>query len=101
VTLRSNNAGPVRQHERPAELAPVALRCRKAPQPRIDITQPVERQPAYLRLADVAALLGKSVRTISSWEARGLLRVIRPAGGTPLVSRTEIERLLREGATNG
>lgn len=74
-------------------------RRRAAAQARIDVSQPLERQPAYLRFADVAALLGKSVRTISSWEQRGLLRVTRPAGGTPLVSRVEIERLLREGGT--
>lgn len=71
-------------------------RRRAAAQPRVDITLPIERQPAYLRLADVAALLGKSIRTISSWEARGLLRVRRPAGGTPLVEKSEIERLFSQ-----
>ena len=69
----------------------------REPRSSIDVTMPIERQPAYLRLADVAALLGKSVRTISSWEQRGLLRVTRPAGGAPLIARAEIERLLSEG----
>jgi predicted site-specific integrase-resolvase len=62
----------------------------------IDITLPITEQPAYLRIADAAALLRRSVRTIAHWEQRGLLRVLRPAGGAPLISRTEIERLLGE-----
>jgi hypothetical protein len=71
-------------------------RGREALAARIDITVPIDRQPAYLRFADVAALLGKSVRTIASWEAQGHLRVLRLAGGTPLVERREVERLLSE-----
>ncbi|HET8932216.1 MAG TPA: hypothetical protein VFN67_02195 [Polyangiales bacterium] len=71
----------------------------REPRSSIDVTLPIERQPAYLRLADVAALLGKCVRTISSWEQRGLLRVTRPAGGSPLVARSEVERLLSEGTS--
>ncbi len=64
----------------------------------IDVTQPLTNQPAYLRLADAAALLRRSVRTIAHWEARGLIRVSRPAGGAPLIERAEIERLLSEGS---
>lgn len=79
-----------------SEASAVRGRARE-PRASIDLTLPIERQPAYLRLADVAALLGRSVRTISSWEQRGLLRVTRPAGGAPLIARTEVERLLTEG----
>ena len=78
---------------------PTAARDRsREPRSTIDVTLPIERQPAYLRLADVAALLGRSVRTISSWEQRGLLRVTRPAGGAPLIARAEVQRLLDEGS---
>lgn len=70
---------------------------RKGARSRVDITLPIERQPAYLTFADVGALLGKCVRTISSYEQRGLLRVLRPAGGNPLIERSEVERLLTEG----
>jgi hypothetical protein len=66
--------------------------------PIIDITKPLDQQPAFLRLADAAALLRRSVRTLAHWEARGLLRVARPAGGSPLIARSEIERLLAEGS---
>lgn len=77
-----------------------AARARsREPRSTIDVTLPIERQPAYLRLADVAALLGRSVRTISSWEQRGLMRVTRPAGGAPLIARSEVERLLTEGSS--
>jgi excisionase family DNA binding protein len=74
------------------------VRQRKAARVRIDITLPIERQPFYLTVADVAAIFGKSTRTIAMWEQKGLLRVSRPAGGTPLISRSEVERLLTEGA---
>lgn len=72
-------------------------RRRESPRVSVDITVPIERQRAYLRPADVAALLGKSVRTIAIWEQKGLLRVTRPAGGAPLIARSEVERLLAEG----
>ena len=64
----------------------------------IDLSRPINEQPAHLRLAEAAALLRRSVRTLAHWEARGLLRVIRPAGGAPLIARSELERLLAEGA---
>ena len=103
ATISLREADESRQRDAvPAVSAPSRpARKRGEPQARIDVTKPLECQPAYLRFADVAALLGKSVRTISSWEQRGLLRVMRPAGGTPIVSRVELERLLREGAANG
>jgi hypothetical protein len=80
-----------------------AARQRKPARVRIDVTLPIERQPFYLTLADVAAIFGKSTRTIAMWEQKGLLRVTRPAGGAPLVARSEVERLLAEGtgAVNG
>ena len=64
----------------------------------IDLSRPINEQPSWLRLAEAAALLRRSVRTLAHWEARGLLRVVRPAGGAPLIARSEIERLLEEGA---
>jgi hypothetical protein len=75
-----------------------AARQPKAARVRIDIRQPIESQPAYMSQADVAALLGNTVRTIARWEQLGLIRVIRPCGGNPLIARSEVERLLSEGA---
>ena len=73
-------------------------RARKAARVRIDVTLPIERQPFYLTVADVAAIFGKSTRTIAMWEQKGLLRVTRPAGGNPVICRSEVERILNEGA---
>jgi hypothetical protein len=64
----------------------------------IDINLPINEQPAYLNMQEAAALLRRSTRALARWEARGLLHVLRPAGGNPLVERAEIERLLAEGA---
>jgi hypothetical protein len=64
----------------------------------IDINRPITDQPAYLSVPEAAALLRRSTRALARWEARGLLRVLRPAGGNPLVARAEIERLLADGA---
>lgn len=64
----------------------------------IDLSKPLQQQPFLLRVPQAAALLGRTTRTLRAWEARGLLRVVRPAGGAPLIERTEIERLLAEGA---
>lgn len=65
----------------------------------IDITRPIHDQPAYLSLPEAAALLRRSTRALARWESRGLLRVMRPAGGNPIVARSELERLLSEGAS--
>ena len=59
---------------------------------------PLTSQPIFLRVPEAAALLRRSTRTLRSWETRGLLRVVRPAGGAPLIARAEIERLLSEGS---
>jgi excisionase family DNA binding protein len=63
---------------------------------RINLSRPLNEQPALLRLREAAALLGRTDRTLRSWEARGLIRFVRPAGGVPLVERSELERLLNE-----
>lgn len=63
----------------------------------IDLTAPIEKQPAYLTIAEAAAYLRCSTRALARWEARGLLRFVRPAAGYPLVPRCEIQRLLGEG----
>lgn len=64
----------------------------------IDLSAPVATLPAYVTLPEAAAYLRRSPRALARWEARGLLRVTRPAGGNPIVARDEVERLLREGA---
>jgi hypothetical protein len=64
----------------------------------IDIRRPIADQPAYLRIPEAAALLRRSPRTLALWEQQGLIRMVRPAGGLPVIERTEIERLMREGA---
>ena len=58
----------------------------------------VENLPALNSLDDTAAFFGRTTRTMRSWVSRGLMRVIRPCGGNPMVPRGEIERVLREGA---
>lgn len=65
----------------------------------IDVAKPIHEQPTLLQLREAAALLRATTRTLNRWEATGRLRVLRPAGGAPLVARAEIERLLDEGAT--
>ena len=60
-------------------------------------SRPTEGLPRLLTLAETAEVCRRSVRTIASWRAKGLLRVVRIAGGPPLVERTELERLLSEG----
>jgi hypothetical protein len=64
----------------------------------IDVRRPISDQPAYLSLPEAAALLRRSTRALARWEGRGLLRVLRPAGGNPIIERAELERLLSEAA---
>ena len=52
--------------------------------------------PRLLTLTETAALLRRSNRTIRRWVSVGLLKTVRSGGGWPLVSRSEIERMLRE-----
>jgi hypothetical protein len=65
----------------------------------IDLAAPVSALPAWLTLPEAAAYMRRSTRALARWEARGLLRVVRPAGGNPLVARAELERLLSQGAS--
>lgn len=53
--------------------------------------------PKLCTRAEAAKALRRNDRSIDRWIAKGLLRAIRPAGGHPLIPRTEIERLLVEG----
>lgn len=71
---------------------------RTKPALHIDISAPLAEQPRFLTVPEAAAFLRRSTRALARWEALGLLRVVRPAGGNPLVERSEIERLLIEGA---
>jgi hypothetical protein len=71
---------------------------RHSVQTTIDVSRPISEQPAYLSLSEAAALLRRSTRALARWEGRGLLRVLRPAGGNPIIERAELERLLSEGA---
>jgi excisionase family DNA binding protein len=47
----------------------------------------------YLRAADIARLTGVSIRTARRWIAKRLLASAR-VGGTRLVAKSELERLL-------
>ena len=44
------------------------------------------------------AQTGIKMRTWHRWASKGLVRVIRPAGGHPRIPRAEVERVLREAA---
>lgn len=63
----------------------------------IDLTLPIDKQPFNLTVPEAAAYLRRSTRCLAHWEAKGLIRVLRPAGGFPLIPRSEVERILREG----
>jgi excisionase family DNA binding protein len=71
---------------------------RIAPPLSIDLSLPISQQPAYLRATEAAAYLRRDIRTLRNWEARGLIKVHRPCGGYPLIPRSEVERILSEGA---
>lgn len=73
--------------------------ARLKPQLGIDISAPLAAQPRYLTLPEAALLLRRSTRALNRWESLGLIRVIRPAGGNPLIERGEIERILDEGTS--
>jgi excisionase family DNA binding protein len=74
---------PVRQHDSTVD----------------DIVAEIVRDlPALITIDAAAGLLAKSERTIRSYIGRGLLRAFRPCGGAPRIPRSEIERVLREGA---
>jgi len=63
----------------------------------IDLSAPVGALPRYLTIPEAAAYLRRSTRALTRWEAKGLLRFTRPAGGNPLIERGELERLIAEG----
>jgi excisionase family DNA binding protein len=86
MTLAIPQAGAVRQHD--AVLDEI-------------VAQIVRDLPALLSIDAAGDVLGKSGRTIRSYIARGLIRAIRPCGGTRLIPRSEIARVLREGAADG
>jgi excisionase family DNA binding protein len=54
--------------------------------------------PRLLKPIEAANILRRTPRTIRRWISLGLLQAVRPAGGNPLIPRSEIERLLTEGA---
>ena len=59
---------------------------------------PGNNLPRHLRIAEFAAEVRRSERTVRSWIARGLITATRPCGGYPLIARSELERILAEGA---
>lgn len=67
--------------------------------PQLDISRPLADLPNLLTMGEAARYLRLSTRALRRWRALGLLTVTRPANGFPLVARSEIERLLREGAS--
>lgn len=54
--------------------------------------------PALMTQSEVATYLRCSERSIRRWEARGLLKSIRPGGpeSNPLYSREELQRFLKK-----
>lgn len=77
---------------------PLSERAKPRPAPRIsiDITKPLSELPRFLTVREVAAYVRRSTRTISTWEQRGLIRVLRPAGGYPIIENAEVARILAE-----
>jgi excisionase family DNA binding protein len=53
--------------------------------------------PRNLKIAEFASEIRRSERTVRAWIARGLIKATRPCGGNPLIARSELERILREG----
>jgi hypothetical protein len=53
--------------------------------------------PPLLTRAEVAKVLRRSPRRIAQLERLGLLRAMRPCGGSPVYARAEIARILTEG----
>jgi excisionase family DNA binding protein len=61
------------------------------------VADALDGAPALLTLRAAAERTGIPVRTWHRWIAKGLVRVLRPAGGHPRVPRVEVARVLREG----
>jgi excisionase family DNA binding protein len=61
------------------------------------VSDALDGAPALLTLKVAAERTGIPVRTWHRWIGKGLVRVLRPAGGHPRVPRAEVERVLREG----
>jgi excisionase family DNA binding protein len=53
--------------------------------------------PPLMTYAEAAKRLGRAERTVRSDVARGLIKVVRVAGGYPRIARVELARLIREG----
>lgn len=62
-------------------------------------TEHLSHLPALLKPREAAEALRRSPRTVRRLVALGHLHTVRVAGGRPLIPRTELERLLREGAS--
>ena len=69
---------------------------RSAQQSRITASTPVAELPQLLSVREAAVFFRRSPRTIALWRERGLIRMVRVAGGIPQVPRSEVERLLGE-----
>lgn len=61
------------------------------------IAEIVDALPALCTRSEVAKALRRNTRTVDRWITLGRLRATRPAGGFPLILRSEVERLIVEG----
>jgi excisionase family DNA binding protein len=57
--------------------------------------------PALLSFRRAEEVTGIPARTWHRWVREGHVRVVRPCGKHPRLARTELARILREGAANG
>jgi excisionase family DNA binding protein len=59
----------------------------------------LEDLPRNLKIAEFAAEVRRTDRTVRRWIASGLVKTVRPCGGLPLIPRSELQRILTEGAS--
>jgi excisionase family DNA binding protein len=59
----------------------------------------LEGLPRNLKIAEFAAEVRRTDRTVRRWIASGLVKAVRPCGGLPLIPRSELQRILTEGAS--
>lgn len=62
-------------------------------------TEHLSHLPALLKPREAGEAIRRSTRTIRRLISLGHLRAVHVAGGRPLIPRSELERLLREGAS--
>lgn len=66
----------------------------------LEVHEPQQVERLSYNQQETAEALGISISTANRWMSKGILKSVR-IGGVVLVSRGEIDRLLREGANHG